>query len=272
MKTKLIILSIAALCLLAASAVADPYTIIETGANGEDTLQDIFDKMTYGGDSSVDVTYDAISDSLDSYWQTGATDMGSSTIIIEIAGNADENELGIYAYGDTSTSLKLFDAMATTGYKAGINYYDVDMEFLVTYYDASGVQIGSQVNKVFGTNLFGFYLSNEEDNLIFYSDSALNDDGDNNMLAFQGVGDSVDVTYSLNTSGEAEQGKSSEWGPGEYILAWEDLPLPDNSDKEPDYNDLVLMVESLIPVPVPGAVLLGILGLGVAGWKLRKYA
>lgn len=29
---------------------------------------------------------------------------------------------------------------------------------------------------------------------------------------------------------------------------------------------------SLVPVPVPGAVLLGILGLGAAGFKLRKYA
>ena len=28
----------------------------------------------------------------------------------------------------------------------------------------------------------------------------------------------------------------------------------------------------LVLVPVPAAVLLGVLGLGVAGWKLRKYA
>lgn len=29
---------------------------------------------------------------------------------------------------------------------------------------------------------------------------------------------------------------------------------------------------TVTPVPVPGAVLLGMFGLGVAGWKLRKYA
>jgi hypothetical protein len=32
------------------------------------------------------------------------------------------------------------------------------------------------------------------------------------------------------------------------------------------------MVESVVPIPLPGAVLLGILGLGVVGLKLRKYA
>ncbi|MBA7612316.1 hypothetical protein ES703_19552 [subsurface metagenome] len=30
--------------------------------------------------------------------------------------------------------------------------------------------------------------------------------------------------------------------------------------------------DQLYLVPVPAAVLLGIIGLGVAGWKLRKYA
>lgn len=37
-------------------------------------------------------------------------------------------------------------------------------------------------------------------------------------------------------------------------------------------NGFVVAQDMLYLVPVPGAVLLGILGLGVAGWKLRKYA
>lgn len=36
--------------------------------------------------------------------------------------------------------------------------------------------------------------------------------------------------------------------------------------------DGTLARQDLIVVPVPAAVLLGIIGLGVAGWKLRKYA
>ena len=43
------------------------------------------------------------------------------------------------------------------------------------------------------------------------------------------------------------------------------MTLWENQDKTGYQQDLVV-------VPAPAAVLLGILGLGVAGWKLRKYA
>jgi len=57
-------------------------------------------------------------------------------------------------------------------------------------------------------------------------------------------------------------------GPAYHILAWEDL---DARCTDGDYTDMVVMVESVM-VPVPGAILLGMLGLSVAGVKLRKYA
>jgi len=54
---------------------------------------------------------------------------------------------------------------------------------------------------------------------------------------------------------------------GNYVICWSDIIDYDN-----DFQDLVVEVHNAAPVPVPGAVLLGILGLGAAGLKLRKFA
>jgi hypothetical protein len=54
---------------------------------------------------------------------------------------------------------------------------------------------------------------------------------------------------------------------GNYVVAWEATDVGDR-----DYQDLVVEISNASPVPVPGAILLGILGLGVAGIRLRKYA
>ena len=54
---------------------------------------------------------------------------------------------------------------------------------------------------------------------------------------------------------------------GNYVVGWE-IESPGDAD----YQDLVVEISLAAPVPVPGAVLLGILGLGAAGLKLRKFA
>jgi len=54
---------------------------------------------------------------------------------------------------------------------------------------------------------------------------------------------------------------------GNYVVGWEVENLGDW-----DYNDLVVEIGKAAPVPVPGAVLLGILGLTAAGVKLRRFA
>ena len=80
------------------------------------------------------------------------------------------------------------------------------------------------------------------------------------MLAYQGTGDQVQLpTFN-----------PGEWNPNEYILAWEDLPFG-NYKYDGDFNDMVLMVESVQPVPVPAAVwLFGSGLLGLVGMARRK--
>jgi len=52
-----------------------------------------------------------------------------------------------------------------------------------------------------------------------------------------------------------------------YVLGFEDQWSSDD-----DFQDFVVQVSRVAPVPVPAAVLLGFLGLSAAGIKLRKFA
>jgi hypothetical protein len=52
-----------------------------------------------------------------------------------------------------------------------------------------------------------------------------------------------------------------------WLLCWEDKTI--QTDADWDYNDMVIEVRA---VPIPGALLLGLIGLSAAGIKLRKFA
>jgi len=66
------------------------------------------------------------------------------------------------------------------------------------------------------------------------------------------------ITGGNNPSGAANTA-------GNYVVAWEVENLGDA-----DYQDLVVEIGMAAPVPVPGAVLLAMLGLSAVGVKLRK--
>ncbi len=233
--------------LLAGQAWATPINL--TG--GEQNLQQILDGITIGGDSSVDVVNDQAAP--DELWSLGATGGAFSQIVIEIAGNAPLNIFGVYDAINPTRRVEMFSGAAGAGARSTLaitndgSVWSGDM-FGGTFHD-SGID--------FAGNAFGFYLQTPDG--LWFSQAALNSDQADHMLAFAGKYDWVQLPSSW----------AGMWDSNEFVLAWEDLARP---GWDYDYNDFVVMVESVHAVPEPGSIALFGLGLAALGWTLRRRA
>lgn len=219
-----------------------------TTINGT-SLQTILNDITVGGASSVDVQADQIE--MDQYWRLTGSGTSAATMVIEIAGNSTLNSFGIYDAGNVANKIVLFEGGATSGHKA-----------TVSIWSNNHVVVSDVTNLVyrqadFTGSTFGYFLQGPGG--TFYSDNTLNYNGADKMVSFAGTGDLVQL--SGNNPGT--------WTPNEYILAWEDL----GAGADNDFNDMVVMVESVEPIPEPTTM--GLMGLGLLGLGLmarRKKA
>lgn len=233
-----------------------PACVATLGANGsEDSLQDVFDGLTTNpGDINV-YTGQA---NPSAYWSVSGSGASENALVLEIAGNANSNTFGIFDPTDPSNQLQLFKGTASTGYTTTL-YNNGGGSFTAMQLDAAHNVLGSQ-NIMFGAgNSFGYYLGVGNGN-FFFSAPGLNG-GNAQMVAYAGNG-STNLTFA---------GHTGAFNGGEYLLAWEDMSLP-TSDM--DYNDFVVVVESVHPVPEPAV--LGMFGLGAlliglfAGLRRRR--
>ena len=240
--------------LLAGAFAASPAQAVPFGDGGA-SLQGIMDGFTTdpAGNSSIDAATDAIPDGLDSTWAITGSGGSFSRIVVELAGFANTNRFGVYDVTDPGNSVELFAGPAGAG----------DRSVLEIGADGS-VYVGLADTGVdFAGNTFGFYLdsSARDRGGFFYSDTSLNGDGADHMAAYQG-NDSDEIQLPGAAAGT--------WTDNEYLLAWEDLAAP-NADY--DYNDFVVMVESVETVAAPGSLaLLGLGLLGMAGLRRRHRA
>lgn len=186
-----------------------------------------------------------------SYWQIGSTTGSFNIILKEIAGNANVNTFGIYDPTDPANRLQLFTGTDTTGAKGTLVYNGGGQFAYAPFGEAA-------VSATFGDGAtFGYYLGTPDG--VFFSDPSLNlgsgdtgspygADGMHHVVAYQGGnGTKLDV--------------NGIWGDflsNEVMLAWEDKPY---SSSDLDYNDFIVLVESVYSVPEPAT--LAMFGLGI---------
>jgi hypothetical protein len=240
------------MALFAAASFSLP-TYAVTFGDGGASLDGILNDIAVDGDIDIDVNNDYLSDGLDSYWQVGGSGGSISTIIIELAGNAGSNTFGIYDATDTTNTVELFAGADAAGDQVALSIL-ADGTIVLNLGFGPQPEDGDNNPIVFADNNFGFYLGTSA--ATFYSDTDENADGVDHMVAYEGTGEQIQI----------DPFDAGPWAANEFILAWEDL-AGNASGFDADYNDFVLLVESVSPVPEPSILALlsaGLIGLGVA--------
>ncbi|MCK4518255.1 DUF4114 domain-containing protein [Candidatus Babeliales bacterium] len=238
---RILTLTMLSVFLVAGSAMAVSFGLPNDGAALQGVLDDIT-KLPNPGVSSINVKTDYLADSLDSYWSITATGGSVSTMIIELAAFKTGNIFGVY---DDSDYVPLFGGSSEAGAQVRLSMW-ADGSVLVNGAD-SGVD--------FAGNNFGFYLDSSvyEDGGVWHTDTTLNDDGADHVAVYQGT-DTDTVQIDPWVAGL--------WTGNEFVFAFEDLK---DSESDWDYTDMVVMVESVIPAPVPEPSTVMLLGAGLLG-------
>ncbi|MDJ1179353.1 DUF4114 domain-containing protein [Roseofilum sp. BLCC_M91] len=217
------------------------------------SLQNHFDSQTVSGG------IDAVADQTGYEWFTNtATGNATGTFMFEVAGFAPHNEFGIY--NKSGSKIDLFGGINDAGDSVTVNFLSGGKVSRTTQQLEPG-PINAPVWNMFEDfgNEFGFYLTNKNGE-TFYSQSSKNDGGYQQAVVYQGDDETV-----MELPGRA----AGTFTDNEFIIAFEDLFRGGSSDS--DFNDLVVMMESIEPADVPEpSMLLGLGVLGASFWSVRR--
>ena len=238
-----------------ALAAGQSYATCAPAISSEPSLQSSFNSLL--GSGVLDAVNDCVNDGGDAAWTTVGT-TASTSILIELAGNASSNMFGVYDLGDPSRRLSIFEGNDAVSSFASLRLahlangsWRVSVRELNNADDPSG-----WTSMTIATSAFGFYLGTATQG-TFFSGTPLNADGQDHLFAYAGTG--------TQFSGGPLSGEV--FALQDYILAWEDLL----GGGDRDYQDFIAVVQDVTPVPLPTAVWLFASGLiGLVGVARRR--
>jgi hypothetical protein len=229
-------------------ALADPLNdrpVSPLGDNGtEDTLQEVLDSITDGEPGQIDAVNDQKPFAL--FKSTSGSGL-KGTLVAEIAGYDDLNLFGLYSADDKNNTAQIF-----TGGDQPFGRVSID------FFNNGNVQIGDEIIGTGFNGAFGFYLDTPND--IFYTEDSHNKNDAPQALVYQGDNDTV------LQIGDFQAGTFVDT---EFIIAFEDQPF-NSSDQ--DFNDMVVHIAGIEPVPEPMTILGSTLALGFGGLFKRQMS
>lgn len=196
----------------------------------------------------IDPATAGLADGQDATWAVNGK--ATVTLAFEFTANASQNSFGIYDSSDPTQRIELFSGDDKARASARVWFIAGDDGYRVRVRGGTGAAY-----EIFYGTQFGFYLSNSSGQ-AYYSDTRLNGDGLDHLQA-----------YLFQGAGAPRPGKENDHRSGAgYLLAWEDSFGNSNAD----FQDMIVRVHSVAPVPLPAAFGMALAGLavfGMAAWR-----
>jgi hypothetical protein len=173
--------------------------------------------------NSVGESINVSTDQLDAQvWTTSVSGNATFTMMIELAGNAASNNIGVYNSnaGASPTLFQLFPGAASAGWYVTAHFAGGNLS--VALFDNNGVYQGSNSYSGVNANGFGFYLQGPGG--TFYSQDYRNAGSNAQILTYAGTGNNY----------------------GDWWECFEDLPYNSSGS---DFEDCVLLLQSVVPTP-----------------------